>query len=209
MTNIKNKKNVIFDLGNVVIDIDLSITLKRFGKLGFKQEGNFLNKFKQSGIFSEFEEGKISGDGFINGIKDQMNANVSYQEVSDAWDALMGDYKQDRIETILKLKQTHQVILLSNTNVIHIEGCKNRVPLVGSLDKLFNRLYYSYEMGMSKPSAQIFEAVLNDANINAEETLFLDDGPANIKVAQSLGIESWLVEFPDQWVPKMNELLNR
>ncbi|MGQ1787937.1 MULTISPECIES: HAD family hydrolase [unclassified Saccharicrinis] len=208
MTNLESKKNIIFDLGNVVVDIDLNITLERFRKLGFERGGDFIGKYKQSGIFHDFEVGKISADDFVNGIKAHMNPNVSDKDVISAWNAIIGDYKEERITTIIKLKETHNVFLLSNTNELHIEACANRVPIVGTLSNLFDKVYYSYELNMSKPNKDIFEEVLRDANIKAEETLFLDDGLANVQTAKSLGIESWLVEFPDQWVPNMKELIS-
>ncbi len=207
MTNLKEKKNIIFDLGNVVIDIDLNITMERLKDLGFKSNGNFLNKYKQSGVFSDFEEGKISGSQFVDQLKTDLNPGVSDNQVIDAWNALMLNYTEERIETILKLKETHKVFILSNTNSLHIEYCANRVPIVGSLDLLFDKTYYSFEMNMSKPNANIFQTLLKDANIKAEETLFLDDSIVNVEVAEKLGIESWLVEYPDQWVSKIKELM--
>ncbi len=207
MTNLKEKKNIIFDLGNVVVDIDLNITIEGFRKLGFNENENFIGKYSQKGFFYDLEVGRISVEDFINKVKQHIPHDVTSEQVMDCWKGMILDYHQDRIETILRLKQTHQVFLLSNTNRIHIDACKDRVPLVGSLDKLFDKLYYSYEMGMSKPNAIIFNTVLEDANIKAEETLFLDDGALNVETARSLGIESWLVEYPDQWVSKINALM--
>ena len=207
MTNLRDKKNIIFDLGNVVIDINLNITFQRFKELGFTVKGDFWDMFRQSSFFKEFEEGTISKEEFIAQILQKMPKNVTYKQVVDAWNALILDYKPERIETILKLRNTHKVYLLSNTNELHIEKCGDNVPLVGSLDKLFDKVYYSHTMKMSKPNENIFAALLSDAGIMASETLFLDDSPANVATAEKLGIESWLVEYPDQWVPKMNALI--
>ena len=207
MTNLRGKKNIIFDLGNVVIDINLNITFQRFKELGFTVKGDFWDMFRQSSFFKEFEEGTISKEEFIAQILQKMPKNVTYKQVVDAWNALILDYKPERIETILKLRNTHKVYLLSNTNELHIEKCGDNVPLVGSLDKLFDKVYYSHTMKMSKPNENIFAALLSDAGIMASETLFLDDSPANVATAEKLGIESWLVEYPDQWVPKMNALI--
>ncbi len=208
MTNLNEKKSVIFDLGNVVVDIDLKITFQRFKELGFYIDENFLKKYHQTPIFKDFEEGRVSSHEFTSELLQKMKQGVTKEEVIDAWNSLLGDYKDERISTIIKLRQTHQVYLLSNTNSLHIESCSNRVPIVGSLDKLFDKIYYSHEMGMSKPSDAIFKRVLEDANIKAEETLYLDDSLANVEAARKVGIESWLVEYPDQWVPKMNQLLD-
>ncbi len=209
MTNLKKKKSVIFDLGNVVVDIDLKITFQRFKELGFYIDENFLKKYHQTPIFKDFEEGRITSNEFTSELLQKMKQGVTKKEVIDAWNSLLGDYKDERISTIIKLRKTHQVYLLSNTNSLHIESCSKRVPIVGSLDKLFDKIYYSHEMGMSKPNDIIFKAVLEDAKLKAEETLFLDDSLANVEAARKVGIESWLVQYPDQWVSKMNQLLDK
>ena len=209
MTKLSDKKSIIFDLGNVVLDIDLNITYKRFRELGFSENNGFINKYNQVGFFNDFEEGRINAQQFIHEVKNRMDRKVKDAEVVNAWNALLLDYEEDRIETILKLKKTHRVYLLSNTNELHVQNCESRVPLVGSLENLFHKVYYSYQMNMSKPDANIFLALLKDAGIKPEETLFLDDSPANIKAAESLGIESWLIEDPNAWVPKINQLLEK
>ncbi len=207
MTNLKEKKNVIFDLGNVVVDIDLNITFQRFEKLGFVIDDNFLKKYHEIRIFKDFEEGRATPFEFTSELLKKMKSGVTHEDVVDAWNSLLGDYNAERISAILDLRQSHKVFLLSNTNSLHIDSCANRVPIVGTLDKLFDKVYYSHEMGMSKPNHIIFETVLSDANIKAEETLYLDDSSANVEAARNLGIESWLVEYPDQWVPMLNQLL--
>ncbi|SMO60814.1 putative hydrolase of the HAD superfamily [Saccharicrinis carchari] len=207
MSNLHNKKNILFDLGNVVIDIDLNITLQRFKELGYEFDGDSSGIFQKSPFFKEFEEGRITSSEFVKSVKLKMPKNVSDNQIVDAWNALLLDYRTDRIETILKLKKTHKVILLSNTNELHIQKCGDKVPLVGSLDKLFDKVYYSHIMKMSKPNPNIFAALLKDADIKADETLFLDDSAANVTTAEQMGIESWLIEYPDQWVPKINALM--
>jgi len=207
MTNLKEKKNIIFDLGNVVLDIDLNITINRFKDMGFKTDGNFLSKYKQSGVFCDLEEGRISGDEFALALKEEMNDDVTTSQIIEAWNALLLDYDTERIETIIKLRESHKLYILSNTNIFHIEACAYNVPIVGSLDKLFDKAYYSYEMGLSKPHKEIFEALLNDAGIKASETLYLDDSKANIEAAEALGIESWWITDSKAWAPKIMSLL--
>lgn len=204
MTNFKEKKCIIFDLGNVVIDIDLNITYQRLKALGFTDIKDFFNRNKQSGIFGDLEEGKITPNAFVEELKKQLNNNVTYNDIVNAWNALMLDYKPERIKAILELKKKYKVYVLSNTNALHIKNCANRVPIVGSLTNLFDKVYYSHELGMSKPNENIFCAVLKDIPFKPEEVLFLDDTLANIKAAEKLGIESWLVEYPDQWISKFD-----
>ncbi len=200
MSFLKDKKNIIFDLGNVVVDINLNNCVEAFKKLGYKGEGNFLNTYKQTGVFGDLEVGKIGREEFTANIKNLLNPEVTDKEIIAAWNAIILDYKAERIEAILELKKTYNVYLLSNTNEIHIDFCGNKVPHVGSLDNLFHKTYYSHEMGKAKPNKDIFEELLEDAGIKANETVFFDDSSANVAAAQELGIDSYVIEYPDQWM---------
>ena len=200
MTNLKGIKNIIFDLGNVVLDIDLNLTYKAFHALGYMQGVEFLNKYKQEGAFGDIERGIISKEEFTKVILADCKDGASAQQVVDAWCALILNYKKERIACILALNKQYRTFLLSNTNSIHIENCGHIVPIVGSLDQLFEKVYYSHEVQMRKPNADIYQHVLKDANIIAEETLFLDDSLANVEAAQALGIKSWHIEDADSWV---------
>ncbi len=200
MSLLKNKKNIIFDLGNVVVDINLNNCVKAFKKLGYKGDGNFLNTYKQTGVFGDLEVGKIGQAEFTANIRKLLKSDVTDEEIITAWNAIILDYKHERIEAILELKKSYNVFLLSNTNKIHIDYCGNKVPLAGSLDNLFHKTYYSHEMGKCKPNKDIFEELLADAGIKANETVFFDDSPANVAAAKELDIDSYIVEYPDQWL---------
>ncbi len=207
MTNFGVIKNVIFDLGNVVIDIDLNITYERFRMLGYEDSSDFLSKYNQTHFFHDLEEGRISANEFVDEVKKRMPSGVSDADIIEAWNALILDYKEDRVKSILKLKESCKVFLLSNTNELHVGKCENKVPIVGSLHTLFDKVYYSHQMNMSKPGEEIFKTLMNDAGIDAKETLFLDDSPANIKTAHKLGMKTWLVENPNEWAHKINLML--
>jgi putative hydrolase of the HAD superfamily len=205
MVNLKGKSTIIFDLGNVLLDIDLNQTLDRFRQLGITEQDNLIGRYKQSGVFCDLEDGRISKFEFAQQIKKQHNLLVQDELIFNAWCALLGTYKEERIKMILKLKQNFRVLLLSNTNEIHIKACGYNVPIVGSLDNLFHQVYYSYKLGVSKPHKEIFEILLKKENIKPSKALFLDDSIDNIKAAEKLGIESWWVKHPDDWVPQMRK----
>ncbi|WP_282036203.1 HAD family hydrolase [Saccharicrinis aurantiacus] len=207
MSKYSHIKNLIFDLGNVVVDINLDITTKRFKHMGWQGKENFLDKYQQASFFGDFEKGKINSDEFINEIKGLTTKNNSSEEITDAWNALILDYKQERIECILKLKEKYNIYLLSNTNPLHISACENLVPIAGSLNNLFDKLYYSHEMKMHKPNAEIYTSLIEDSNILAEETLFLDDSELNITSAKKLGIDGWHIDDSDAWVAKATKHL--
>jgi putative hydrolase of the HAD superfamily len=203
MVNLKGKSTIIFDLGNVLLDINLDRTLTRFKQLGIAEQDSLISRYKQSGIFCDLEDGKISKFEFAQQIRKQHNLSIKDEVIFEAWSALLGSYKEERIEMILKLKQNFRVLLLSNTNEIHIKACGYNVPIVGSLNNLFHQVYYSYKLGVSKPHKEIFEILLKKENIKPSEALFLDDSIDNIKAAEKLGIDSWWVEHPDDWVQEI------
>ncbi len=207
MNKFNKIKNIIFDLGNVVLDIDLNITVQRFIEMGWNGDENFLDKYHQKTFFGDYEHGLINTDAFISEIKALTKYGNSEAEIKEAWNALLLDYKEERIQCILELKKHYKVFLLSNTNALHIDHCSERVPFVGSLDNLFDKTYYSYEMGVRKPDAIIYQSLLEDADIIAEETLFLDDSLRNVQEAQKMGIESWVVEDADAWVGRITSYL--
>ncbi len=207
MNKFNKIKNIIFDLGNVVLDIDLNITIQRFKDMGWNGDANFLDKYHQKQFFGDYEQGLISTELFLSNIKEHTRENTTDEQIKNAWNALLLNYKTERIQCIIELKQNYRVFLLSNTNQLHIDACSCNVPLVGTLSELFNKTYYSFEMNMRKPDANIYEAVLKDSNLKAEETLFLDDSLLNVNAAKSLGIESWLVDNSDLWVQRIREYL--
>ncbi len=198
--DLKRKKNIIFDLGNVVIDIDYNISKQAFIELGFKDKKVYSDIDKKDGIFAAFEKGEITEDEFLSFLKSKFPSSVTKEDILNAWNALILDYKEDRILKILSLRKEHKVYLLSNTNISHISKCSNNVPIVKNLNNLFDRVFYSYQMGVSKPDSKIFKMLINETKINPLETLFLDDSICNVNTAKSLGITSLLIKDPNKWV---------
>lgn len=193
-------KNIVFDLGNVIIDIDVPLAARSFAELSGQRPEDVLELFGSSGLFGQFETGKLDAPGFRAYVRELLE-NPDWEDavVDAAWNSLLLDIPPERIEMIQKLGENYRLFLLSNTSSIHIEavnGILEKATGVARLDDLFERLFLSYEMGVMKPDLAIYEQVLQEAGLEASETLFLDDNIDNIAAARALGIQTFHVQPP-------------
>jgi FMN phosphatase YigB (HAD superfamily) len=194
-------KNIIFDYGNVIFNIDFLRTQEAFIKLGIPDATLFFSHQKHNSLFDDFEQGLISPAEFRNGIrKISGKHDLSDQEIDDAWNTLLIGVPQGNHELLLQLKSKYRTFLLSNNNAIHYEWIMNYLDkdfgLAGN-DDFFEKAYYSHLMGMRKPNKDIFQFVMDKHNLIAEETLFIDDSPQHLKAAQELGLKTYLMQAPD------------
>lgn len=202
---IKNEKieNVIFDLGGVLLDIDFKQTALAFEKIGIADFNKLFSSIKPNPIYYDFEKGLVHPDDFRKLIKQEIKLNVSDQDFDFAWNALLGNYTDERLKIALELKKTHRTFLLSNTNIIHCWNYTENLKTnhnIEKLDHLFEKAYFSFDVKMRKPDAEIYEFVLQDSKLKAEKTLFIDDFIENIEAAKKLGIKTFhltgdLVDF--------------
>lgn len=196
-TELHNYKNIIFDFGGVIININYQLTTKAFQKLGLENFDELFSKAKQSNLFDLYEKGSISSAEFRKRLNSFLNLKLSDTEIDAAWNAMLLDLPQDRLDLLKKLKQTHRTFLLSNTNEIHIHTIWKTLKTEKGIDGMgdfFENVYLSYEMGMRKPDAEIFEKVLKENNLDPSETLFIDDSPQHIEGAKKLGIQTYWLE---------------
>ena len=192
-------KNIIFDLGAVLLNIDLSLTVEAFNKTGLKDFDKIYSQPENKFFFDDFEKGKISSDEFFGAIQMFANAPIQQNELIKAWNALLLDFPKARLELLEKLKSKYQLFLLSNTNETHITeysnilhrtfGCRN-------LQYIFEKEYYSYNMGMRKPDTEIFEFVILENKLDPKETFFIDDSLPNIEGALKAGIQAFHLQHP-------------
>jgi glucose-1-phosphatase len=189
-------KNLIFDLGNVILNIDTKLSEKAFAKYGLNNFGELYTLAAQSEIFDRLEVGRISPSDFYAEFRHLTDSNLSDEIICDCWNALILDYPPARIKLLVDLKQKYRTFLLSNTNRIHYEFYN---PIINQqfgfdgLESLFEKAYFSHEIGMKKPDPKIFEFVLEDSKLIPFETLFIDDNKGNIDAASALGIQTlWL-----------------
>ena len=188
----KNIKNIVFDLGGVLINLDFERALKAFKKAGFENIEKQLQSFNREGIFDQFELGLISEDEFRSAIREQTNVSLTDQEIDDMWNLILVDIPREKLELILELRGKYMVYLLSNTNKTHWDyTCQHAFNYHGfRVNDYFEETFLSFEMHLAKPDKAIFKKMLEDANLIAEETLFIDDSEANCKAAAELGIHT-------------------
>ena len=188
----KNIKNIVFDLGGVLVDLDFKSTINGLQKAGFTNVKEQLQAFDQDGIFKKFELGEISADEFRASIRKNSSVSLTDEEVDSLWNLMLLEIPREKLELILELRSKYMVYLLSNTNSIHWDYvCKNAFNYRGfRMDDYFEETFLSYEMHLAKPDKAIFEKMLQDANLLPEETLFIDDLEANCKAASEVGIHA-------------------
>jgi putative hydrolase of the HAD superfamily len=186
-------KNIIFDLGGVLLNIDFQKSVTAFKKLGIENFDEMFSQFKADDLFEKLETGNISESGFYAAIKKRTAVNISDTQIESAWNALLLDFRTQSLEFLEKLSANYKLYLLSNTNSIHLKCFKQlftRETGKPSFDNYFIKAWYSNEVGLRKPNADIFEFVLHEENMLAAETLFIDDTLINIEAAEKLGFKT-------------------
>lgn len=191
MIRLKGIKNIIFDFGGVLVDLDPKKSLDAFAAIGLTKVADFLTLYGHTGPFGEIENGDIGVEQFHETVRTLFGVEVSDEQIDHAWLSFLGDLPVAKMRMVHELAKTYRVFLLSNTNPIHIRRLNEFDDNGYPLNECFEKCYFSFEVGLSKPGRAIFEHVLNDAGLIPEETLFVDDGPENCKMAASLGISTY------------------
>lgn len=193
-------KNIIFDLGDVIIPINPPLTALAFARLTGLTMEQVQILFREHQVFQQYETGLVDDKGFRDHLRQILNNKEWADEVIDeAWNTLLLEFPIERLERIQELRGKYRLFLLSNTSAIHIKEVNRKLKeLTGipQLNELFEKVYYSYEIKIMKPSPDIYQYVLNDAGLVAEETIFLDDNADNIRSAAELGIQAVHVQPP-------------
>ncbi|MCP4313714.1 MAG: HAD family phosphatase [Bacteroidetes bacterium] len=185
-------KNILFDLGGVILDIDVQATLKRFYELDFPSELLQYPNNMTSDLFFRYETGKISTGEFRNEVRRITGLDVSDEELNKAWNAMILRIPGTRTQLLDRLKERYDLYMLSNTSPLHVPVFEQMyLETAGRpMKDLFKKIYYSFDIGWHKPDAEAWEYVINDAGIVPQETLFLDDSIHNIKASKELGFQA-------------------
>jgi len=197
----KNIKNIIFDYGNVIFNLDFAKGQKAWEALGITNANEFYGHKLQDPVFDAFERGDIPPAEFRNHIRKKINnLQLTDAQIDHAWNAMLLGIPQGNHQLLLRLKGKYRTFLLSNINAIHYDYImnylKNDFGFDGN-DHLFEKTYYSHLTGKRKPEPAIFEQVLKENDLNPAETLFIDDSPQHIEGAKKLGIQTYLMTAPD------------
>lgn len=201
--------NILFDFGGVILNIDFSLTVEAFRELGIPEFDTVFSKFKQDNFMQDFERGIHPPDAFYAYIKRLANASMSDLQVQHAWNALLLDYPQNRIELLKALSKKYGLFLLSNTNAIHYEAFqKDFTAQFGfAFDTLFTAAFYSHLLGERKPDASCYLKTAKLAGIEPGETLFIDDTEMNIEAAKNLGFQTIHIKKGDEITELLAPLL--
>ena len=190
-------KNIIFDLGGVILNLDYSKTADEFKKIGILHFKDLYSQKKQTLLFDDFEKGKIQPGEFISSLNDSENLKIKEIDFINAWNAMLLEISTEKLEFIYRLKKDYKIFLLSNTNEIHINKFESNLKKNNMLDqfyKCFDKIYYSSRMGKRKPDENCFNQVLEENGLLAENTLFIDDSTQHILGAKEVGLNSFHLE---------------
>jgi len=178
---------IIFDFGDIFINLDKQATIDGLEKLGLSHWNEDLIQLNL-----QFEKGQISEENFLLGIQKHV-PKASIEEISAAWNAILLDFPLHRLEFLQKLSKKYRLFLLSNTDSIHIDTFEreNGVSFYSDFYQCFEKVYFSYEIGMRKPDAEIFNYLIKKHDLSAKHTLFVDDKKENTDAALSIGLQVW------------------
>jgi HAD superfamily hydrolase (TIGR01509 family) len=187
----KDVKNIIFDLGGVIMDIDVKQTLHAFSELGMKNIHEYFGHGFAASFFSDHEAGRISDEEFLGEIKKLLPEGLSDESLIEAWNALLLYFPPERISLLRALRKKYRVFLYSNTNAIHQQKFSEiyRETFPGELEDLFEKAYFSHVLGHRKPDLGGFEVIIEENGLNPKETLFVDDAIINVEGAIKTGLK--------------------
>ncbi|CNG17816.1 glucose-1-phosphatase [Yersinia enterocolitica] len=176
----------IFDLGNVIVDIDFKRVLGVWSKLSSVPLATLSERFTMGEVFQQHERGEISDEDFARQLSDEMGLSLSFEQFAEGWQAVFVALRPEVISIMQKLRaEGHRVVVLSNTNRLHCNYWPQHYPEVAAAA---DHMYLSQDLGMRKPEARIYQHVLSAENILAEQAVFFDDVEANIVAARIEGM---------------------
>ena len=180
---------IIFDFGDVFINLNKEAPIIEFEKLGLQ---NWPDDLKE--LNTEFEKGKISELEFINGFQKHL-PNASIDEIRYAWNSIIPDSPMPlyRLEFLQLLSTKYRLFLLSNTDEIHVDKFQHKTGMTFYRDfyQCFEKVYFSFELGMRKPESEIFNYIIKKHELSPKRTLFIDDNGDNTAAAEAVGLQVW------------------
>ncbi|MBC7884983.1 MAG: HAD family phosphatase [Saprospiraceae bacterium] len=205
-------KNIIFDFGGVLLDIDIQLTHQALNSLfHMSYDTNRLSKELQD-IFHKFETGHIDSQTFLRSLQVMATQNIpTDHEIIKVWNSMLIGWNPATFDFLLKLRRHYKIYLLSNINELHLdwihEDLRHKHHIIDFETRFFDKTYYSHIIGMRKPDHTVFCFVNDDANLIPEETLYIDDSIDNVKGGESVGWQSYHHNPKDDLIKKMSEFI--
>lgn len=190
-------KNIIFDLGGVLLNLDMQKTEAAFTNMGVKDFKSLFALGHAASFFKEYEVGDITDDQFVDSLLNLIGPQYDRQMVIAGWNALLCDFPPERIALLQELATKYRLFLFSNTNALHMQSFQRTYSDAfggNLLDKLFEKTWYSQEIKLRKPDIKAFEYILADAGLQPNETIFIDDALINVEGARAAGIQGYHLE---------------
>jgi putative hydrolase of the HAD superfamily len=202
-------KNIVFDFGGVIVNFSREAAVKKFEEIGVANANELLDAYHQKGAFLQVEDGTINAEEFRIILSELAGKELTYEQVKEGWLGFMLDVPQYRLEYLLELRKKYKLYILSNTNPYVMSWARSNDFTIAErpLDDYFDKIYTSYELKAVKPGKTIFELMIKDADMLPGETLFVDDGPANIKMAKELGMMTFQPINGEDWRDDLTALL--
>ncbi len=189
-------KNIILDLGGVLLNIDNNATIQAFKDLGVKNIEAMLAQGAKNDLFDGLDKGLMSTDEFRQGVRNYSSLDVTDKQIDDAWNAMLLDFPMSRLKLLDGIRKNYRLFLLSNTNAIHYaEYTRYMFNTHGAanLEDFFEKTYFSHEIGMHKPDAEAFNLIVDENKLSKHETLFVDDTYRHVEGARGVGLNAiWL-----------------
>ena len=182
-------KAIIFDMGGVLVDLDIEACKKAYKELGFHEIDQVLDPCHQKGIIGDLEEGAISAQEYRDYIKNASNPGVTDEQVDLALSKILVGIAPYKAQMLRRLSADYDIYMLSNNNPIALKYSRAMFEEAGfSMDKDFKKCYISYEMKALKPSEKFYKAVMEDIGLPSSEMLFIDDSQGNVDAAIAAGL---------------------
>lgn len=200
-------KNLIFDFGGVLVDLNQPRCIQAFRDLGLNVVP-YLNSYLSQGIFMKMELGEIAPKEFWEEVRLLFHSpELTDEQLTAAWNSMLETIPVERLEKLRALRKKYdKIFLLSNTNVLHWEKGKRLFAAEGNtVNDYFDRIFLSCDLHLSKPDTKIFEKVLKKTGILPQETFFIDDSTDNCKAAENLGISTFCPRHGNDWLPLFND----
>lgn len=189
--------NLIFDLGGVILTLDMPRAERYFTELGVKDYNSLFRSGNVSSFFKDYEVGAISDEAFLDELRKLAGLPLPDEQLIAAWDAMLGHFPEERINLLKRLRSRYRLFLFSNTNALHLTRFREMYgeAFANSIfDNLFEKAYYSHLLGMRKPARESFEHIIRENKLEPGRTLFIDDSVLNIEGAESAGLQGVLIK---------------